>query len=465
MVNFKKAMMAPASSGGSGYYVTELTDSGSPSNSEHTVLSFDSTGQVGFKVVKWNNYTYDNMFGVLDVNGDSVWTAAFDSAQNQEALSGGVAFDSSDRLIAGAMGDSSGYLKVFRYSTSGSLQTQSLNYGYIGNRSNTFAINNDILYAAVTRSNSGYQQGAWDISGSRFDQSNLTLGSKWSKGDGLQGKSIFPQGIAWDSTYVYNCGRIGAGSTAKIRIDALQLSGSTSGYVSKDFDVSGYSYFSQNALNGTLALDSTGKPYFTMYSYGGNYDVFLCKVDTASNAFHPSGGWGKRFSHSVNYKISDGGVCVDSSDNVYCGMIISGDTTSTSGIYIECFNSSGTFQREFKIRNTKGGSNVGLYYQFKDIEIDGNDDIYVSFHHYNGVGWTPNIMKIPADFSTIGSGSDGDWTWDYNTSSSLTINTASVGRSSAYSYWSYTPNQDLYSDTSGTHTSNPSSFSESKANM
>lgn len=438
MSGWKKTMIASA--GGGGYWAGEFDPAGSIQSIAKQALDYDSQGQVGFKITNWYDSNGNGeLVGVIDATGSLLWQMQFcpASIENQTKA---VFFDSSDRLYAVIQSNAYSDANIIRFSTSGVKNTNDYKIDSWGAKADqAYEMDENDVLATTSQDSNGLLQLRIDLSGNNFDYPS---GSSYNdpqfrRRQTADGTVRYPFGQKFQGSYLYTWMRKGAGPYPDVQLEAISrtINSTTSigSYESREID--GYSYIGNDCNANTLDVDSSGYPYVCYKgSHDGSYidSVVGLKLNPYASSF--SNNWGRYFRYSTRDKLRGGTACLDGSGNVHFGMYITGNTTSTSGIYIETFNTSGTFQRELQITIATGaGGSSDLYYMNFTMKIDSNDDMYITFACFNGSKWTPYYLKLPADYSSI-AGTHGDFVITYRTSSTFTTAAYSPTNYNGYSY-------------------------------
>jgi hypothetical protein len=274
----------------------------------------------------------------------------------------------------------------------------------------------------------------------------------------IPGASVFPGFVHMDGTSYYLYGYQGAGASSRPIFYRMNA----------DLTVPiGFGPYEWNVSNcSNIGVERPGNNRLAVYSgdfyvpFAGQKDtssyqdtVYLLKTDVWTSSA-PVIAWARSLDYPTTANaLKHGPVIADSTGRIHSVNYVR-STDPNPGVYITTFDTSGNFQSELSIL---GGSNINTFTGL----IDSNDDMYISIYGNAGAAYNrPSVIKIPSDYSTISSGTYGDYTITYSTSSTLTIATPSVTRATFFNNNDTTLNMNFLSSTD-----NSASTSNISANL
>jgi len=426
----KLMTLAAAGGKGSEHWVAKIFPDPNTTNSFRSPLTkVMSDGSIAFCSRGFGSFSNRTAVARFSAQGAVDWVKLItpnDSANDD--VNYGMCVDPSDNIFVGSDTDVDNNGEVYKYSALGTLLEQ--------NKFNTWRDDGPVqpmsadsgqLYYGKRTSGGSYIFGV--------DSTGLLGTSNWSLSPQIDGThtttDIFTLG-----TNVY-MGHYANISSSGARASILELNKTTGAVVAfKGFELQGQTYNGVNS-NGQNRFTTDGSHFYINMATDFAAHVGVVKATTGYASV-----WGRRMTHPSGI-MQGGGVTVDSLGNVYSANVFQG-TSASAGIYITKFNSSGTFVDELFIR-------VDNPQPLSSIELDPEENIVLCLN----VIFTqlrPCIFKLPLDYSAL-SGTVGDFTFSYSTTSTLSITSPTVGVSNMSPTVYNTSGINTFNSTGGVSTS------------
>lgn len=408
---------AIASSASGNYWISTLSDSASSSNlGSSPVITLLSTGEVVMSAKNWRAVSKTAVIK-LDLSGSVEWARELTPATSATAQYG-IARDSNDDIYVPVMTSTTTSFIMYRINSNGATQSVNESGGWSDQEAQNLQIYlpTDTLYHAKANPTSGahvYTDTLPTLSGTPDDVIRL-----------IPSSTVFPGYTYADGTSYYFYGYQGAGASSRPIFYRMNSD------LTQPIGFGPYEWNVSNCSN--IAVERGGNNRLAVYS-GDFYVPFTGQKDTSSyqdtvyilktqvwTSVSPSVTWAKSLDYPTTANaLRHGPVIADSTGRIHSVNRVQGPDPNP-GLYITTFDTSGNFQSELTIL---GGSQINHYTGL----IDSNDDMYISIYGNAGSSYSrPSVIKIPSDYSSISSGTYGDYTITYNTSSTLTIDTPSV---------------------------------------
>ena len=408
---------AIASSASGNYWISTISDSTNSSNiGTSPVITLLSTGEVVMSAKSWTAQTKTAVIK-LSLSGSVDWASLLTSTNNDTSQYG-IARDSNDDIYVPTITNTTTQFRMYRINSSGTTQSADESGGWSDQAAQNLQIYlpTDTLYHAKANPTSGahvYTDTLPTLSGTPDDVIRL-----------IPSSTVFPGYTYADGTSYYLYGYQGAGASSR-PIFYRMNSDSTA-----PISFGPWEWNVSNCSN--IGVERGGNNRLAVYS-GDFYVPFVGQKDTSSaqetvyllktqvwTSTSPSITWAKSLDYPTTANaLRQGPVIADSTGRIHSVNRVQGPDPNP-GLYITTFDTSGNFQSELIIL---GGSQINHYTGL----IDSNDDMYISIYSNTGSSYSrPSVIKIPSDYSSISSGTYGDYTITYNTSSTLTIDTPSV---------------------------------------
>jgi uncharacterized delta-60 repeat protein len=318
---------------------------------------------------------------------DSYWIALLGGSGTDEAKA--VAVDSSDNIIIAGNTSSDGQgghdVLIAKFDSSGTLQWDRT----LGDSSNDYAqgvaidSSDNIIIAGH-----GYFGGSWTGFVAKYNSSGVI---QWQKKINT-GSSDYIRKCAVDSSdniiVVGATSGTGAGSN-----DGLIVKYNSSGTVQWKRLLGG----SSSEVFYAVEVDSSDNIFvggYTASDGAGNYDFLMAKYNSSGVL---------QFDKTLggsNQEFSQGGIAIDSSDNVIFSFYTNSVGAGNYDAGIVKYNNSGVFQWD----KILGGSGNDYYY---NVAVDSSDNIY-------GFGWTASDGAGSNDFLLAKYNSSGVIQWQKN---------------------------------------------------
>jgi hypothetical protein len=399
---------------GTGYFIVKVTDDTTPGSQANPRLALDSESNIVLSVNGYQNNTQKSALIKMDSVGDLTWANIVTHYQLNDQY--GIAVDSQDRIITAYSRDGTTNASFFRFLSDGTEDVQYFLQSWTSDAQQIMLIESDVLYHSE-----GYIQGhywyATDVSGSSFSGAPT-----WFRREIDMLTEWFVHGFAVDSTYLYSYGRVGALSGRHLRLEGVPKStGDTSTGTAKKITFSGYTYPGCDVQEGGLVLDDSGNVYIG--ASASNDDVYsdtvlLAKLDPIGSGFTQS--WCVTLDYSNRNKLNGAAVCLDSTGLVHLVAHVTNDG-GNSGIFVETFNASGVFQREYIIQ-----LNGATSYSVAQALVDDANDLHITAMINDGSYNRAFVIKIPCNYTNFTKGTRGSYILTYNTSSTFTLGTATA---------------------------------------